>query len=99
MSLKIQEQEDLKNKLSAFTEEKEKAAILSATTFTLAEKGDGLVEEQHDVKETALSNGQEESKLLIVSVPEAAEASKSAEDGLHLSSVGQIQALQVCLIL
>ncbi|CAG10353.1 unnamed protein product, partial [Tetraodon nigroviridis] len=60
-----------------------------------AEKGDGLVEEQHDVKETALSNGQEESKLLIVSVPEAAEASKSAEDGLHLSSVGQIQALQV----
>lgn len=97
--LRIQEQEDLKNKLGAFTEEKEKAEMLFATTFTPAEEGDGLVEEQHDKKGTALTNGQKENKLLILSVPEAAEASESAEDGFHLSGVGQIQALQVSLIL
>lgn len=95
MSLRIQEQDDLKNKLGAFIEEKEKAAILFATTYTPAEAGDGLIEEQHNMKETALSSDQEESKLLIVSVPEAAEASESAKDILNLSSVGQIQTLQV----
>lgn len=95
MSLRIQEQDDLKNKLSAFIEEKEKAAILFATTHTPAEERDGLIEEQHNMKETALSD-QEESKLLIVSVPEVAEASESAKDSLDLSSVGQIQTLQVC---
>lgn len=81
MSLRIQEQDDLKNKLSAFIEEKEKA-----------KEGDGLIEEQHNMKETALSSDQEESK--IVSVPEALE---SVKNSLDLSSVGQIQTLQVCL--
>lgn len=95
MSLRIQEQDDLKNKLSAFIEEEEKAAILFATTYTMAEEGDGLIIEQHNMKETALSSDQEESKLLIVSVPEAAEASESAKDSLDLSSVGQMQTLQV----
>lgn len=88
MSLRIQEQDEL----DAFIEEKEKAAILFATTYAPAEAGDGLIEEQHNMKETALSSDQEESKLLIVSV---SEASGSAKDSLNLSSVGQIQTLQV----
>lgn len=95
MSLRILEQVDLNSKLSAFIEEKEKAAIRFATAYTPAEERDGLIEEQHNLKEAALSSDQEETKLLIVTVPEAAEASESAKDDLDLSSVGQIKTLQV----
>lgn len=88
MSLRILEQDDLKSKFGASFETKEKA-------YTPPE-------EQHNLKETALSSDQEETKLLIVTVPEASE---SAKDNLDLSSVGQIQTLQVyyfrciCLIM
>lgn len=96
MILRIHEQDDLKNKLGALIEEKEKenAAIL-APTYTLAEEGDELIEEQHNMKEMALPFDQIKSKLLIVSVQEAAEASASAEDCLDHSNVSQMQALQV----
>lgn len=92
MSLRIQEQDDLKNEVSAFIEEKEKISILFATTYTPGEEGDGLIKEQRNMKERALSSDQEASKLLIVSVPEA---SQSARDSLDLSTVGQIPTLQV----
>lgn len=92
MSLRIQEQDDLKNKFSAFIEEKEKAATLFATTYTTAEEGDELIKEQHNMKETALSSDQKERKLPIVPVPEASESSK---DSLDLSSVGHMETLQV----
>lgn len=95
MSLRIQEHDDRKNKPSAFIEENGEAAILSATTCTPTEEGDGLIEELHNMKETALSSDQEESKLLIVSVPEAAKASDPAKNSLDLNSVGQIKTLQV----
>lgn len=91
MSLRILEQDDLKSKFGAFFEKKEKAYTPPA--------------ERHNLKETALSSDQEETKLLIVTVPEATEASESAKDNLDLSSVGQIQTLQVyhfrciCLIM
>lgn len=93
MILRIHEQDDLKNKLHALIEEKENAAILSAST--LAEGEDELIEEQHNTKEMALPSDQMRSKLLIVSVQEAAEASASAKDGLDHSNVSQTQALQV----
>lgn len=95
MLLRIHEQDDLKNKLHALTEEKENAAILSASTYTLAEGKDELTEEQHNTKEMALPSDQMKSKLLIASVQEAAEASASAKDGLDDSNVSQTQALQV----
>ncbi|TNM95273.1 hypothetical protein fugu_016356 [Takifugu bimaculatus] len=95
MILRIHEQDDLKNKLHALIEEKENAAILSASTCTLAEGEDELIEEQHNTKEMALPSDQMKSKLLIVSVQEAAEASASAKDGLDHSNVSQTQALQV----
>lgn len=88
-------EEDLKNKLHALIEEKENAAILSASTYTLAEGEDELTEEQHNTKEMALPSDQMKSKLLIASVQEAAEASASAKDGLDHSNVSQTQALQV----
>ncbi|XP_011617110.2 pericentrin isoform X3 [Takifugu rubripes] len=95
MILRIHEQDDLKNKLHALIEEKENAAILSASTCTLAEGEDELIEEQHNTKEMALPSDQMKSKLLIVSVQEAAEASAFAKDGLDHSNVSQTQALQV----
>lgn len=95
MILRIPEQDDLKNKLHALIEEKENAALLSASTYTLAEGEDELIEEQHITKEMALPSDQMKSKLLIVSVQEAAEASGSANDGLDHSNVSQTQALQV----
>lgn len=97
--LKIQEQDDLKNKLSALIEEKEKesAPIFLATACSPADKGDKLIEEQHNIQEAALSSDQKESELLIVSVQEAAEASESAKDSLDLSNVSQMQTLQVFL--
>lgn len=95
MILRIHEQDDLKNKLHALIEEKENAAILSASTYTLAEGEEELIE-QHNTKEMALPSDQMESKLLIVPVQEAAEASASAKDGLDHSNVSQTQALQVC---
>lgn len=91
MSLRILEQDDLKSNFGAFFEKMEKAYAPP--------------EEQHNLKETALSSDQEETKLLIVTVPEATEASESAKDNLDLSSVGQIQTVQVyhirciCLIM
>lgn len=96
MILRIHEQDDLKNKLHALIEEKEDAVILSAPTSPLAEGRDELIEEQNNVKEMALPSDQMRSKLLIVSVQEAAEASATAKDGLDHSNVSQTQALQVC---
>lgn len=96
MILRIHEQDDLKNKLGALIEEKEKenAAILTPTC-TLAKEGDELMEEQHNMKEMELASDQIKSNLLIVSVQGAVEASASAEDCLDHSNVSQMQALQV----
>lgn len=96
MILRIHEQDDLKNKLGALIEEKEKEnAPILAPTYTLAKEGDELMEGQHNMKEIELASDQMESKLLIASVQEAAEASASAEDCLDHSNVSQMQALQV----
>lgn len=95
MILRIHEQDDLKNKLHASIEEKENVAILSASTYTLAEGEDELLDEQHNTKEMALPSDQMKSKLLIVSALDAVEASASAKDDLDHSNVSQTQALQV----
>nr|XP_046269155.1 pericentrin isoform X2 [Scatophagus argus] len=113
MNLKAREQDNLKNKLSALMEEKEKenAVMLvgkeAAETCLLvspSQEGDKLVGELKNVKEkeTALPSNQKQHELLVLPLQEIKQASESAKQIPELRDDGQLQTLQAhcdCLLL
>lgn len=109
MNLKAHEQDNLKNKLSALMEEREKqkavtlmgnevaeACLVVAATFP-SEDGDKLVRELKDEKEeeAAARPSHQEQQELLVSAGEMKQAFISAKQIPELRDDSQLQTLQV----
>ncbi|XP_038584251.1 pericentrin isoform X3 [Micropterus salmoides] len=108
ISLKAHEQDNLKNKLSAFVEEREKENAVTlmgkegAETSLLvpaispSEGGDKLVGKlkNEQEKEAVLSSHQKQQELLILSLREIKETSKSSKQSPELRDDNQLQMLQ-----
>ncbi|XP_051244571.1 pericentrin isoform X2 [Dicentrarchus labrax] len=108
VTLKDHEQDNLKNKLNALMEEKEKEnAVMSmgkkaAETSLLvpatspSEEGDKLVGElkNEQKKEAALPSHQKQQELLLLSLQEIKQASESAKHSPGLRDDTQLQTLQ-----
>lgn len=102
MNLKAHEQDNLKNKLSALMEEREKEnavmlmgkeapeTCLLVPAYSPAEEGDKLAGE-----EAALPSHQKQHELLVMSLQEMKQASKSAKQSPELRDDNQLQTLQV----
>lgn len=109
ISLKTHEQDNLKNKLSAFVEEREKEnavtlmgkegaeTSLLVPAISSSEGGDKLVGKlkNEQEKEAALSSHQKQQELLILSLREIKETSKSSKQSPELRDDNQLQMLQV----
>lgn len=109
INLKTHEQDNLKNKLSALMEEREKKNAITlmgkeaAETSLLvpatspSEEGDKLVGELKDEqeKEAALLSHQKQQELLVLSLQEIKQTSNSAKQNPKLKDDNQLQTLQV----
>lgn len=101
MNLKAHEQDNLKNKLSALMEEREKEnavmlmgkeapeTCLLYPAYSPAKEGDKLVGEE------AALPFEKQHELLVVSLQEMKQASKSAKQSPELRDDNQLQTLQV----
>ncbi|XP_035529571.1 pericentrin [Morone saxatilis] len=108
VTLKDHEQDNLKNKLNALMEEKEKEnAVMSmgkkaaetsllVPATPLSEEGDKLVGELRNdrKKEAALPSHQKQQELLLLSLQEIKQASESAKHSPGLRDDNQLQTLQ-----